>query len=219
MRTCLSLAVLALAMSSAPLAHADIIGGSVRVHGGGASGKGIKGDLKDESFAEGVQGGTYGVRVGVEVFFLNLWLGHDQYVGSDGLVGTWTTLPMIGFDTQFDVGSPGPATQNSAGKMVRGAPNWFFHVGFGAGFGVGTGQQIDPPLDNAEVTDKGFMFEGEVGLARKLGAGLSLGLAVPVQYRVMFKNGADAVANNPEDRYHSLAGSVLLNFKYKLKLL
>ena len=210
--------VLAAALSSTP-AFADLMSGTVRVHGGAASGRGISGDLKDQSFAEGAEGGTYGVRAGVEVFFLNLWLGHDQYVTSDGLVGTWTTLPMIGFDTQFDVGSPGAAEQNDDGKMVAGATDWFIHFSFGAGFGLGTGQQVDPPLDNSEITDKGVMFEGEVGLAKKLGTSLSIGLAVPVQYRVMFKNGADAVANNPEDRYHSVAASALLNLRFKLNLL
>jgi len=211
-------ALVSMAVLASSPAFADIVSGTVRVHGGAASGRGVSGDLKDSSFSEGAEGATYGARVGVEVFFINLWVGHDQYVGSDGLVGTWTTLPMIGFDTEFDVGSGGAPTQGANGKVVPGAPDWFVHMAFGAGFGVGTGQQIDPPLDNAEITDKGFLFEGEVGLARKLGSALSIGIAVPVQYRFMFKNGADAAANSPSDRYQSVAASALLNLRFKLRL-
>ncbi len=200
-------------------AHADLFSASARVHGGYADGRGLGGALDDEAFSAGSAGASYGARVGVEVFFVNLWIGHDQYRTSDGLIGTWTTLPMIGFDTEFDVGTPGKATPGKDGNMVPGDTNWFLHFGFGVGFGLGTGQQIDPPLDNSEITDKGFLVEAEIGLGRRIARGLSLGLAVPVQGRMMFKNGADAVANDPNDRYQSLAYAALLNLRLKLKLL
>ncbi|MBT8492243.1 MAG: hypothetical protein KJO07_04215 [Deltaproteobacteria bacterium] len=201
-----------------PTADADLLSGTLRVQGGGAYGKGLSGDLKDEAFEEGVRGGTYGVRAGVEVFFINLWIGHDQYLDPDGFQGTWTTLPMIGFDTEFDLGA-GAIIPNPTKKMKRGPSKWSLHLGFGAGFGLGTGQQVEPPLDNGQVSDKGFMFEGEVGINRKLGDSFSLGVAVPLQYRIMFKNDADSVANDPDDRYTSAIGSVLVNLRFKLKLL
>jgi hypothetical protein len=203
---------------AAPDASADLLSGTVRVQGGGAGGVGISGVVKDEAFSDGVRGGTYGARVGVEVLFFNLWIGHDQYVNSDGLLGTWTTLPMIGFDTQFDVGQ-GEAIANPTGKMKQGPADWFVHLAFGAGFGLGTGQQVEPPLDNAQISDKGVMFEGEIGINKKLGDSFSLGLAVPLQYRIMFKNDADAVANDASDRYTSVAAAALVNLRFKLKLL
>jgi len=199
-------------------AHADFLSGTIRVHGGGAGGFGISGDLEEEAFSQGARGGTFGARVGVEILFMNLWLGHDQYRDRDGLVGTWTTLPMLGFDSQFDVGSPGTPTQLASGKMVKGKSKWFIHIGLGAGFGLGTGQQIDPPLDNSEVTDKGFMLEGEMGLARRLGKYFSMGIAVPLQLRVMYKNGAGQAVNEPSSRYESFAYSALLNLRLKIKL-
>lgn len=211
--------VLVAAPPGTGVARADLLSGTVRISAGASGGEGLTGDLENESFAAGTRGATYGARVGVEVLFLNLWLGHDQYVDQDGLLGTWTTLPMIGFDTQLDVGQGGSPTKNAQGQLVPGSKRWFVSAAFGAGFGLGTGRQIDPPLDNSEVTDKGFMLEGEVGLNRKLGGGLSFGLWVPVQWRILFKNGADAVVNSPGDRYQELNVAALVGLRYKLKLL
>lgn len=217
MRWTVSICALAILAAAAPEARADFLSGTIRVHGGASGGVGVSGDLKDESFGEGTRGGTYGARVGLEVLFLNIWLGHDQYVDQDGLLGTWSTLPMIGFDTQFDVGKPPEQVSKTEG-LIQPKSKWFVSLGFGAGFGLGTGQQIELPLDNAEVSDKGVMFEGEFGLNRRLGGGLSFGITLPVQWRILFKNGADAAVNNPNDRYQEINASLLLGLRYKLKI-
>jgi hypothetical protein len=205
----LALAFVALALAAPSVARADVLNLYGRVRGGWSGGAGLEGGGADAAFREGAEGTAYGVIVGAEVVFLDAWVEHLQFrTGDDGLVGTWTQL-MVGLDVQLDLGAPRPE-----GKPPRG----FAELGFGVGLGLGTGQQVEPPLDNGEVTDKGLVMQGQAALGVRLVGPISLALAVPVGYDLLLKNGDGAVANAPTGRYTEVSYAALLELRVDLKV-
>ncbi|MEZ4404816.1 MAG: hypothetical protein R3B06_32810 [Kofleriaceae bacterium] len=202
-----SLLVVAACLVAGP-AHADLLSLRLEAHGGGAGGVGVAGDQKDNAFQAGARGGAYGALVGVEVLFIDVWVQHHQF--NDGaLVGTWTQF-MTGMDVDVDLGAP------TGGK--KGRPKGYFEAGLGLGFGVGTGQQVVLPLDNGEVTDKGFLLEAKLGAGLNLGPLFSIGVVVPVSGGYFFKSGPGIVANDQGTHYQAVDAAVLVNFRAKLKL-
>jgi hypothetical protein len=186
-----------LALSS--VAHAGVFDLYAQAEGGGAAGFGVAGAQKDNDFFGGADGGMYGAKIGAEVLFTDVWIEHWQLTDLKGIRGTWTQF-MVGADVDFPVGDVAP------GKK----PKTFAEIGIGAGFGLGTGQQVEPPLDNAQVTDKGFIAELSVGVDYRFNNVLSLGLAVPVTYGYLFKNGPGIPANDEDKQYHELAVTPML---------
>ena len=215
------LAALGLALCAAPeAASADLLSMRLEAHTGAAGGGGISGDRKDEAFHQGASGLSYGAIVGVEILFIDVWIEHNQYQDSDGLAGTWTQF-MTGIDLQFDVGEKSRGDKaDEDGKLIgkdRYSP-LFFEMGAGVGFGVGTGQQIMPPLDNSEISDKGFMLQGHAGLGYRLSRMVSLGFTIPVQVQLMFKNDEGSAANDLSSQYRSTSYGAMLNMRVNFKL-
>lgn len=198
-------------------ASAEVLQLRAEVLGGGAGGAGFGGDQQDDAFHDGAAGATYGAAVGIEFLFVDGWIQHNQYHGSDGLVGTWTEF-MAGLDVDFDLGAKTRDAQfDEQGKQTnkKAYSPAYGELGMAVGFGVGTGQQIEPPLDNAQVTDKGFLGEVRIGFGYRFTRALSLGLIIPVQAGYMFKNG---VANDLSNHYQSVQASAMLNFRMTFTL-
>lgn len=197
-------------------AHAEILQFRAEVHAGGAGGQGVAGARADDAFHAGASGLSYGAIAGVEFLMLDAWIEHNQYLDAGGLVGTWTQF-MAGLDTQLDLGEKNRGgSYDATGKLVD--PRYastFLEFGMGVGFGVGTGQQVDPPLDNSEVTDKGFLFQVQAGLGYRLTKMISLGVSVPVQASYMFKS-SDGAANDEGTHYQGIHGAALLNLRVDL---
>ncbi len=171
LRLAFASAVAAAALSIAPAAaSADLLSLYGQIHAGGSSGKGLGGDLKDEAFHDRAAGATYGVKVGAEIALIDVWLQHDQYYNDGGVHGTWTQI-MTGLDMELDIGSA------------------YIELGTGAGLALGTGQQVDPPLDDGEITDKGIIVEGRGGLGYRFAPFLSIGATLPVQAGYLVKSG------------------------------
>jgi hypothetical protein len=205
------------ALAPAP-AGAEILQLYAEVHGGGAGGAGIGGGRSDDSFHEGATGMVYGALVGAEVLFVDGWIQHDQFVGGDGLIGTWTQF-MVGLDVEFDLSQPTKgATAGEDGRLSGGYAPVYGELGMGVGFGVGTGQQVEPPLNNAQVTDKGFLAQVHAGLGYRLSKVVSLGVTVPVQAGYMFKSGPGIVANDEDTHYQSVQAMLLLNLRVAFTL-
>lgn len=206
-----AVAVLGLASTAA---RADILSLNATIQGGGAGGSGISGDASDAAFHEGAAGGAYGAMVGVEFLFLDGWIEHTQYRDGEGLSGTWTQF-MAGVDLKVNVG------ESRGGKVEDGKrtgdtyASTYIEMGIGTGFGVGTGQQVMPPLDNAQVTDKGFLVQASFGLGYRLNRVISIGVRVPVQAGYMFKNG---IANDSGNQYVSAQAAALLGLRFDLQL-
>lgn len=207
-----------LALTAAPrAASADFLSGYAQIQGGGASGTGLFGDRKDDAFHKQAEGIAYGATVGVEILLLDVWVEHNQYLANGGVEGTWTQF-MTGFDVEFDLGRKEGGTRLENGQVKGGYSRWYGEFGIGVGFGVGTGQQVDPPLDNSEVTDKGFLFQASVGGGVRMNRYLSLGLSAPMQAGYMFKSGEGAAANDQETNYGSMQAAVLLAMRFKVQI-
>lgn len=113
---------------------------------------------------------------------------------------------------------PRPAPQPASRKPAQGYAPGFIDLGLAAGFGVGTGQQVMPPLDNSELTDKGFLGQVHVGLGYRLARALSVGVRVPVQAAYLFKSGEGAAANDRGNQYIGVNVSVLVELRLNLSV-
>jgi hypothetical protein len=204
----LSLTVLA---GLANRADADILVIHGSIQGGGMFGDGISGTQKGEDFFKNAPNGAYGATVGARFIFFAAEITHRQYafVGGEAedSLRTWTHF-ALGVD--FDV-SLGDTQQ----KQKREGP--FLSISAMAGFGLGTGQQVDPPLDNSEVTDKGFTLGGKFAFGKHLGKNLDFGLMVPAHYHYMFKTlGA---VNDVNNHYQGFAIEALLFLRVYIKII
>ena len=54
-----------------------------------------------------------------------------------------------------------------------------------------------PPLDNAQLTDKGILGEGRIGFGMHLSRIFDLGIEVPVTYGLFTKSGNGADRQQP----------------------
>jgi len=204
-------------LAAAGPARAGVFELDAQIHSGGMLGVGLFGDA--EPFHERARGFSYGALVGVEFLFLDGWIEHNQYYNKDpdtgtGINGTWTQF-MIGADVQFDLGERVNAEPN---KPKSGFSRGFGELGFGVGFGVATGQQVDPPLDRAQLSDKGFVAQIHLGFGYRITKLLSVGAHFPLQVGYMFLQGEDAAANDLETHYGSFQGAVLVTMRMNFSL-
>lgn len=184
----------------APRANADLISVSADVHAGVAEGEGLSGERKAEAFSANAPANVLGVEIGAEVAFLDVWISHDQFRGDDR-TATWTAAGL-GFDIEMPLGD----------KL-------YVSGGLAGGVGLGTGQQVDPPLDAAQVSDKGVFGEARAELGLELGGGFRLGVAVPFSYGYYLKTGDGDFANDESTHYTATQLQILVNLGWKLKVL
>jgi len=207
-----TLATLAtLMLAAAAPAHADVVVLIGNVHGGGMVGQGTGGDQKDEAFFANAPNGAYGLSLAGRFLFLAAEVSHRQYsfIGGEdeNSVRTWTQF-SAGVDFEIGLGS-------TAQKKAR--KGNFVQVSAMAGLGLGTGQQVNPPLDNGQITDKGLMLGGKVALGTHLSKHFDLGLMVPAQYGYFFKNGV--AVNDVSNHYQGIHIEALVFLRLYLKLL
>ena len=188
------------------VASADLLSIFGQIDAGGMYGTGTGGAQKDQSFFAKSPNPTYGALVGAELFIFDGWIQHNQFTDGSRLT-TWTQFGL-GIHFKMNTGSPEQQKQH-VGTYVD--------LGLGAWFGLGTGQQVSPPLDNAQVTDKGFLVEGRIGAGWHLNSALDFGLEVPVSWGYFFKN--QMAANNTGDQYQGVQGMALLILRAHLTLL
>jgi hypothetical protein len=181
-------------------------------HGGAVVGKGTSGDVVkstvDAAFFEKAKHGAYGALIGAEFLFLDAWVQHHQFTNGKS-IATWTQFGL-GVHSQIALGD---------GKQQKEGKGGFVEFGAGAWFGIGTGQQVMPPLSNDEVTDKAFMLEGRLGVGSHMSKVFDVGILVPVSYGYFFKSGSGAVANDLSTHYRSVQGEALLYLRANLRLL
>ena len=179
-----------------------------QVQGGGQYGKGIAGDQKDNDFFFGAKGASYGALVGAEFMWVDAWVEHNQFTNGSRVTGTWTQF-MVGFDYDFPIGDPpGPGQR----------PKTYAQIALDVGFGMGTGRQVDPPLDNTQITDKGPVGQLAFGAEYRFNRVMSLGMSVPIEYAYLYKNVPGSVANDSSQWYHSVHAMALLYLQFHLEL-
>jgi hypothetical protein len=198
------------AVAVATPASADVLKLFGEVHGGGAFGTGTAGDqaVKDSAFFAKAPHLTYGALVGAEFLFLDGLIEHHQF--TDGSrIATWT---------QFGLALHGTVDLGDA-KQQKAHEGGYFEFSFGGWFGLGTGQQVMPPLDNAQITDKALLVEGRLGGGTHLNSVFDLGVTVPVSWGYFFKNGNGAAVNDVSTHYQSVQASALLVLRANIRLL
>ncbi len=199
--------VLLLAMLVPASASAEVFKLYGEVQGGGMYGKGIAGDHKaDSAFAGGR--GAYGALVGGQFLIFDVHLQHRQYINGDGLT-TWTNFAG-GLNFGFDTGSAQEKKDNKGG---------YVSLGINLAFGVGTGAQVMPPLDNSQVTDKGFLLEGKLGFGKHLNKVFDIGLSAPVSFGYLFKSGNGATANDTSNQYQTVQAELLLVLRANIRFI
>lgn len=205
-------AILAAALGSTVLlaaapAEAKLFDLYLQAQLGAGGGGGTGGAQEDNAFASDASGGAFGLLAGAEILFFDVWVNHSQFFGGSGIKGTFTQF-MVGFDVDFPLDEPDPGKPNE----------YFAEVGLGGGFGLGTGRQVDPPLDNAQISDKGGLIEARVAGEYRINRALSTGISVPIQWAYMVKNGPGVVANDAENHYQQLSVAVLAYFQFHVEL-
>jgi hypothetical protein len=202
------LAVLAAVLIAPTAAAADVVSLRAEIHGGGGGGVGLGGEAKDEAFFKEAPHAAYGALVGVEFLFIDVWVQHHQYTNGDRLA-TWTQL-AAGLDVQIPFGDEG---QPDVSGKRPGAKN-YAELGFAVGFGLGTGQQVMPPLDKGEISDKAIIGEFDLAIGHRFGKALDLGVRVPVGIGYFIKD----VANDLTDHYYGLQVQALLYLRLHVDL-
>lgn len=200
----------AVVLAIATPASADVFKLFAQVDGGGSFGKGTSGDqvIKDSAFFAKAPPLDYGVQIGAELLFLDAWIQHHQLTNGSR-IATWTQFG-IGVHGLIDLGDE---------KQQKAFDGGFFEFGMGGWFGLGTGQQVDPPLDNAQVTDKAFLVEARLGGGKHINKVFDFGVMVPVSWGYFFKNGNGAAANDRSTHYQGIQGEALLYLRANLRLL
>jgi hypothetical protein len=200
----------AVIVAAATPASADVLKLFVEADGGGAAGHGTGGDpaIRDAAFFARAPHLDYGALVGAELFFFDAWIQHHQL--TDGSrIATWTQFGA-GIHIQVDLGDA---------KQQKAHEGGYVDLGLGGWFGVGTGQQVVPPLDNAQISDKAFLVEGRLGFGKHLSDVFDLGVSIPVSWGYFFKNGNGAAANDVSTHYQSVQGEALLVLRANIRLL
>ncbi|HEY5950695.1 MAG TPA: hypothetical protein VIV40_34625 [Kofleriaceae bacterium] len=196
-----------LAVAVAPVAaSADVFKLYGEVGGGGAFGKGLSGTYKDEAFFGNANGGVASLLIGGRFLIFDGNIRHNQFLNG-GETETWTQF-TLGLAFGMDSGSEEDKKQHTGG---------YFEMGAALGFGLGTGAQVMPPLDNSEVTDKGFMLEGRFGFGKHLSSVFDIGVTAPVSWGYFFKSGGGA--NNTDNQYQGFQLQALLVLRANLRLL
>jgi len=212
LRLALLVAATAAALAYHPTAaRGDVASLRAELHGGVAGGLGVGGASKDDAFHAGIPPATYGALVGIELLFADVFLEHHQFTNGDRLA-TWTQLEA-GFDVDLELGVP-PQIPNEPRKPGKG----YLELGLYAGFGVGTGQQVDPPLDNSEVTDKGLFLEGRASVGWRLGPLFRVGLTIPISGGYFVKSGPGVAANDLNEHYQSIQAAAMITLRANLKI-
>lgn len=125
------------------------------------------------------QGGMTGFKAGAELFFIDVFVDFKQGWGRPGerttvgWTGSWLGV-YLGIDLDLHLGE---------GKK------WHFLIGADAGFGLGLAGAINPPINNDEVSSKGFVAQGRAGLDYHITKVFGIGLEADLGYHYLFLNG------------------------------
>jgi hypothetical protein len=194
-------------------ADADIFKVFGEAHGGGVFGKGLSGDPveagpNDEAFFANVPHLAYGARIGARFLIFEGAIQHHQFANGSRL-STWTQF-AVGVGLQPELGDEKARKAHTGG---------FVEAGVDVGFGLGTGQQVDPPLSNDEITDKAVLIEGRFGFGKHLNKVFDIGVVVPVSWGYFIKTGFDTPANDVSNHYKGLQIEALAYLRLNIKLL
>jgi hypothetical protein len=138
------------------------------------------------------RGGFTGFKAGAELFFIDVFVDFKQGWGQPGQTtrvdwtGSWLGF-YLGIDLDLKLGEE---------------KRWHFLIGGDVGFGLGLAGPINPPIDNAQVSSKGFVAQGRVGLDYHITKVFGIGVEADLGYHYLFLNGLPV--NVETNRVHGI---------------
>jgi hypothetical protein len=205
------LAATVLVLAAAAPARADILRLYAEAHGGGMYGGGTDGTpvVTNNTFFGKSTGPMYGALVGAQLLFLDAWVQHHQYAGNGNGLQTFTQFGL-GIHFTIDMGTP---------EEQKAHQGTYTEVGAGVWYGVGTGAQVMPPLDAAQLTDQGVAFDGRLGFGKHLNNIFDLGVMVPVSYGFFTKTKGAGGVNDTNNDYRGYLVEALVVLRMNIRLL
>jgi hypothetical protein len=163
----------ALGLASAP-ATARLVDLRAGLRAGGLTGWGATSKTPD--FFDHTRGGAVGLEVGVKLLVFDLSVNFTQVLDGNGRSGTLTEF-LGGFVIDAPIG-PGHTEAERNRLLLR--------PGINAGFGFGTPKPVSPPLDSAQISDKGLVTQLQLGLEYFLNPYIGVGAQVIGGYHYFF---------------------------------
>jgi hypothetical protein len=182
------------ALSARP-AEARLIDLHAGARAGGIVGWGSTANTPD--FFDKTKGGAMGIEVGAKLLVFDLSASFLQVLNGDGRVGTLSQL-MLSFE--FDVPVGRDRFQNGKSRNI-------IRPALGFGVGVGTPGPVSPPLNNAQVSDKGIVSQLELDYEHFLNPFMGIGVEGDYGYHYFLGGEANPVLKSTDHSsgYHMAA--------------
>ncbi len=187
----LLLSILLAALLPARPVHAKVLDLYGAVKAGAVGGKGFT-DQQRADFYDIKAGSTLAFELGLELLFIDVSVvglqffdfgSKDPSSGNEGsLAGTMFQF-LLGLDVDIPIDS-------------QREPKLYLRLGANGGPAVGLPRRVNPPLDNGEVSDKGFVAHAIVALEYHINQVFYLGLEFQPGYHY-FVPGGGAAVNDP----------------------
>ncbi|HSZ81749.1 MAG TPA: hypothetical protein VLA14_05680 [Polyangia bacterium] len=203
----LSLAAAALGLTAfaARPAEARLIDLRAGVEGGGITGWGATSNTPD--FFDRRKGEGLGVDVGVKLLIFDVSANFFQVIDSNGREATLTQV-LGGVNIDVPVGHDKFQT-----GIDRGHNKNILHPLAEIGFAAGTPAPVHPPLDNAQISDKGLVTYVGLGYEHFLTGVIAIGAEADYGYHYFTGGGKSMlVANQLYSSGTQLAGYATLTF-------
>jgi hypothetical protein len=186
--TALVLAVFAVLGLAARPAEARLIDARAGVRFGGVTGWGTTSATPD--FFDRRKGVGPGFELGVKLLVFDVSTNFTQFIDGNGRAGTLEQL-LAGINIDVPVGNDKFYEGVERGKS-RNIVRPIFMVGVAAG----TPEPIHPPLDNAQISDKGFVSYLGFGYEHFLNEFLGVGVQADYGYHYFVGGGKTMMAAN-----------------------
>jgi hypothetical protein len=196
----LSIGLGAVALAARP-AEARLVDVHAGARAGGIVGWGSTPNTPD--FFDGTRGPGMGVEVGAKLLVLDLSANFLQVFNGNGRAGTLAQL-LLGFEFDIPVGNL---------KFQNGKSRNIIRPALAGGVAFGTPKPVSPPLDNAQISDKGFVSQMEVAYEFFLNPFMAVGAEADFGYHYFVGGGVRATAANKDysSGYH-MAGLATFTF-------
>ncbi len=204
----LSMLALGVTTLAARPAEARLIDLRADVLAGGITGWGNTTNTPD--FFNRRQGPGLGLEVGVKLLIFDVSADFFQVIDGNGRAGTLTQI-LAGINIDVPIGND--KFQNG---IDRGHNKNILHPLADIGFAAGTPEPVHPPLDNAQISDKGLVTYVGLGYEHFLTGVIAIGAEAEYGYHYFTGGGrSTVVVNEPNQLYSSgtqLAGYATLTF-------
>ena len=143
-------------------------------------------------FFEHTRGAGLGFELGLKFLIFDASASFIQVVNGSGTVGTLTQL-LLATEIDIPVGNV---------KMSDGKSRNIIRPGLAAGFGFGTPGPVDPPLNDAQVSDKGVVTHLRVAYEYFLNPFMGVGFSALGGYHYFFGGQVVTMSQDHSAGYH-----------------